>query len=205
MAARIADMHLHNVSIASPSLTGVAIAALAIYWAGLVLYRLFFHPLAKFPGPRWAAVTSWYEAYYEIVKKGQYSKKISQLHDQYGVWSPDVRLKQWLTTTQGPIIRVTPHEIHIRDSRFFDEVYPRNVHLDKEGWDKRFGSEGGVLPTPDAQVHKLRRAALTPMYVCIQPPCGEDRVSLAMYCCAHSIQVLSEVHHRLHPHHLPSC
>ena len=94
MTGRTAAMDLHRVPMASPSLTRVAIAALVIYWVGLVLYRLFFHPLARFPGPRWAAVTSWYEAYYEIVKKGQYSKKISQLHDKYGVWSPNVRLKR---------------------------------------------------------------------------------------------------------------
>lgn len=66
---------------------------------------------------------------------------------------------------KGPIIRVTPHELHIRDPRFFDEIYPKNVHLDKEGWDNRFGTENGVLPTFDAAVHKRRRAALAPMYV----------------------------------------
>ena len=70
--------------MASTTLTGVALIAFAVYWAGLVLYRLFLQPLARFPGPRLAAVTPWYEAYYEIVLNGQYSKKISQLHDQYG-------------------------------------------------------------------------------------------------------------------------
>lgn len=55
-----------------------------IYVIALVVYRLYLHPLAKFPGPRIAAVTSWYEGYYEIVKNGQYSRKISKLHDEYG-------------------------------------------------------------------------------------------------------------------------
>ncbi|KAF2786003.1 cytochrome P450 [Melanomma pulvis-pyrius CBS 109.77] len=122
--------------------------AFAVYVVGLYLYRLSpLHPLAKFPGPKLAAVTSWYEAYYEIVLSGQYSKKISQLHDQY-----------------GPIIRVTPHELHIRDSRFFDEVYSKNLQVDKEGWDKRFGSEHSVLTTVNAAFHKRRRAALNPMF-----------------------------------------
>jgi hypothetical protein len=67
-------------------------------------------------------------------------------------------------SVSGPILRITPNEVHIRDSRFFESVYPKNVHLHKEGWDKRFGSEGGLLPTPDAQIHKRRRAALSPMY-----------------------------------------
>ena len=55
-----------------------------VYALGLVLYRLYLHPLAKFPGPRIAAFTTLYEAYFEIALKGQYSKQISKLHDQYG-------------------------------------------------------------------------------------------------------------------------
>lgn len=70
-----------------------------------------------------------------------------------------------LTGGTGPIIRVTPDELHIRDSSFFEEFYGKNVHLDKEGWDKRFGTEGGVLTTVHAATHKRRRAALSPMYV----------------------------------------
>jgi hypothetical protein len=58
---------------------------------------------------------------------------------------------------------VTPDELHIRDPRFFDQVYAKNVHLDKEGWDKRFGCAGGLLTTVNAADHKRRRAALSPM------------------------------------------
>lgn len=68
-----------------------------------------------------------------------------------------------LQVASGPIIRVTPHELHIRDSHFFEEFYAKNLHLDKEGWDVRFGTEGGVLTTVNAAFHKRRRAALSPM------------------------------------------
>lgn len=71
---------------ALPSLPTLLAIALVIYGLGLVVYRLYLHPLAKFPGPKIAAVTSFYEGYYEIVLKGQYSKQISKLHDEYGEW-----------------------------------------------------------------------------------------------------------------------
>ncbi|KAF2014472.1 cytochrome P450 [Aaosphaeria arxii CBS 175.79] len=131
------------------SLSPTAIVAIAfvLYNLGLIFHRLFLHPLAKFPGPKLAAVTSLYEAYYEILLKGQYSRKISQLHDKY-----------------GPIIRVTPNEIHIRDSRFFETFYTKTQHPNKDGWDNRFGSEHSVLTTVNGAFHKRRRAALNPMF-----------------------------------------
>lgn len=80
MAAALA--HLLAPAAALPVLA----AALLAYLAALVVYRLCLHPLAKFPGPRIAAVTSWYEGYYEVLQNGQYSRKISKLHDQYGIY-----------------------------------------------------------------------------------------------------------------------
>jgi hypothetical protein len=69
------------------------VAAIVLYYATLVLYRLYLHPLARFPGPKLAAVTRWYEGYYDLYQKGQYTFKIAQLHKQYGVddlipWHP---------------------------------------------------------------------------------------------------------------------
>lgn len=68
-----------------PSLPVLLAAAFILYRLSLVVYRCYLHPLARFPGPRLAAVTSLYEAYHEIVLNGQYSKKISELHDRYGM------------------------------------------------------------------------------------------------------------------------
>lgn len=60
------------------------IGAFLIYYVTLGFYRLFLHPLARFPGPKLAAVSLWYEGYYDLVKGGQYTLKIKELHKQYG-------------------------------------------------------------------------------------------------------------------------
>ena len=64
---------------------GVILAGVgAAYTFGLVAYRLFFSPLAKFPGPKLAAVSGWYELYYDLVKNGKYVFEIEKMHDKYG-------------------------------------------------------------------------------------------------------------------------
>ena len=54
-------------------------------WVAVVIAkRLFFHPLASIPGPRLAALTGWYEFYYDAIKPGRYVFKIQELHEKYG-------------------------------------------------------------------------------------------------------------------------
>lgn len=48
------------------------------------LYRLLLHPLAKFPGPKLADITRYYEGYYDVVQNGQYTIRIAEMHKQYG-------------------------------------------------------------------------------------------------------------------------
>jgi hypothetical protein len=68
----------------SMSKWAIALCAIFVYYTTLILYRLFFHPLSNFPGPRFAAVSRWYEAYYDVFQGGQYTKKIAELHKIYG-------------------------------------------------------------------------------------------------------------------------
>ena len=55
-----------------------------LYLAGLVIYRLYLSPIAKFPGPKLAAATYLFEGYYDVVKRGKYTFKIRDLHAEYG-------------------------------------------------------------------------------------------------------------------------
>ena len=58
-----------------------------------IIYRLFFHPLAAFPGPKLAAITYKYEFYYDGLKQGMYTWKIRDLHEQYGMASPVAKIR----------------------------------------------------------------------------------------------------------------
>lgn len=42
-----------------------------VYQVGLTVYRLFFIPIAKYPGPKLAAASFWYEFYFDVIKFGR--------------------------------------------------------------------------------------------------------------------------------------
>ena len=60
-----------------------------------VIYRIFIalynisplHPLSRFPGPKIAAASYVYEAYYDWWRVGRYGKVIREMHEQYGTGS----------------------------------------------------------------------------------------------------------------------
>jgi hypothetical protein len=113
-----------------------------------VVYRLYFHPLSKFPGPKLAACTFLYEGYYDIIKRGKYVHRIEEMHQQY-----------------GPIIRINPQEIHIYDPEFYDSVYSTQGRWEKprymvQSMDPGFSS----FSTKDHEHHRLRRGALNKFF-----------------------------------------
>jgi hypothetical protein len=59
--------------------------------AALACYRLYFHPLAKYPGPPLAAITHYYAAFYDLVKDGAQVSHLEELHKIYGKPTDEVR------------------------------------------------------------------------------------------------------------------
>ncbi|KAF2807697.1 trichodiene oxygenase [Mytilinidion resinicola] len=136
--------------VISSQLPLLLLAAWVIYATSLAIYRLCLSPIAKFPGPKLAALTKWYEAYYDIVYKngGQFSFKVQEMHRRY-----------------GPIVRINPTELHVSDAEYFEELYTKNPKADKLEWMAyRFGIPSNTFATVPHELHRLRRAALNPMF-----------------------------------------
>ncbi|KAF2678009.1 cytochrome P450 CYP551C1, partial [Lentithecium fluviatile CBS 122367] len=116
----------------------------------VVTYRLFFSPLSKFPGPKLAAATSLYESYFNFIKNGKYVFEIERLHDIY-----------------GPIVRVNPYELCIRDADFYDKVYVSGSVRPTENYSRYVQGvdfEGSHFLTTPHDLHRARRKPLEPYF-----------------------------------------
>ena len=61
-----------------------------------IIYRLYLSPVAKFPGRKLAALTFWYEFYYDVVKRGEYVWEIQKMHEEYGRFQGIPYVLPWL-------------------------------------------------------------------------------------------------------------
>ncbi|KAJ6015187.1 cytochrome P450 [Penicillium herquei] len=131
-------------------ITPLLVTTCFVYLGCLVVYRLWLSPLAKFPGPKLAAATGWYETYFELIPKGggQFTFHIKELHEKY-----------------GPIVRINPRELHIDDPEYYGTLYTSTRVFDKAPHlEHRFGLPLATFSTADRDVHKARRAAIAPFF-----------------------------------------
>ncbi|KAI1141441.1 cytochrome P450 [Hypoxylon sp. FL0543] len=125
------------------------IGALLVYRLSIILYQLSpFHPLSHIPGPILAR-TYLAEFYYDFILYGRYTKKIQEMHNEY-----------------GPIVRISPNEVHCNDLSFVDEVYAAgNRKRDKSmHWVHGSAHTESVFATSDHDLHKIRREPLTKFF-----------------------------------------
>lgn len=127
------------------------------------IYRLRFHPLARFPGPKVAAASSLYATYYNLIEGGAFTEKLPRLHDIYGESTPSSLLPRLFTRrVQGPIVRTHPNELHIRDIGSYNEIFRVGTPFDKESSFYGFPFEGSHFSMPDTKSAKKRRSLLQP-------------------------------------------
>lgn len=62
-----------------------------VCWVFLAIYRIYFHPLSKYPGSKIAAVSdSWWELYWNYYRNGELLFEIDRLHKLHGKLTPPV-------------------------------------------------------------------------------------------------------------------
>jgi hypothetical protein len=67
--------------------------------------------------------------------------------------------------TQGPIIRISPYELHVIDPAFFETIYRQEGRWDKYPWMvDAFTSKGSTICTADHNLHRTRRLPLNPFF-----------------------------------------
>ncbi|KAL9056107.1 MAG: hypothetical protein Q9162_003170 [Coniocarpon cinnabarinum] len=125
---------------------GQVVSALLVYTVALYVYRIYFSKLSNIPGPKLAAATGFYEAYYDLVKDGRYPWKIQEMHKKY-----------------GPVVRVNPREVHIEDSEFVDKLYLPRHDRDPLG-SKSLGVPLSTFGSWQSNLHRPRRAAVSKFF-----------------------------------------
>ena len=93
------------------------------YVAILYVQRAYFHPLSKFPGPRLAGLSRWYEFYYDVIKSGSFTKKLPALHQKYGKFMSSIARSKcsYADGFVGAIVRIQPEHLHVNDPEFYRE------------------------------------------------------------------------------------
>jgi cytochrome P450 len=71
-----------------------------------------------------------------------------------------------ISKCSGPIIRINPYELHVRDPEFYDVLYSGPGHKrDKWWWSvEMFGNSSSMFGTVSHDLHRLRRSALNPFF-----------------------------------------
>ncbi|KAL6796896.1 cytochrome P450 [Trichoderma sp. SZMC 28012] len=126
-----------------------AIAFFEWFFSSLV-YKLAFHPLAKYPGPLIASLTDWYTVYW--IAEGGRHLELDKQHKKY-----------------GKFVRFGPNRLSINSakaSRDLHDVNSNTFKADAYGSFKRFFGAEMSLTTVDHKAHAFRRrvnmTAITP-------------------------------------------
>lgn len=92
--------------------------------------------------------------------------------------------RRFLKSKPGPIVRISPRELHIDDPDFYDHLFGSTLRLDKDPWTAgQFGQTLSTQATASASLHRLRRAALSPFF-------SQAKVTQLQGCITNKIEKL---------------
>ncbi|ORY67124.1 isotrichodermin C-15 hydroxylase [Pseudomassariella vexata] len=109
----------------------------------LVVYRLYFHPLAKYPGPLLA--------------------KITDAHQLYHSWKGDRHLEFWrMHERYGKIVRFSPNSVSFNSNTALKDIYGFKSNVRKaEFYDAFVHPAPNTHNTRDKTVHSRKRRVLS--------------------------------------------
>ncbi|POS69760.1 isotrichodermin C-15 hydroxylase [Diaporthe helianthi] len=115
----------------------------ALWFGGYVIYRVYFHPLARFPGPFLASVTDIWQAYQILTLKQPYN--LTELHAKY-----------------GQFVRYGPDKLSITAEDAIPLIYQKGGRvMPKTEFYDAFGGPAGTNPNTfgmrDEERHSIRR------------------------------------------------
>ena len=70
----------HSLLLSPAKLLLVISGVSLIYLLSIFTHRLYFHRLSKFSGPWYAALTHWYQFYFDVVKRGRFPWELERMH-----------------------------------------------------------------------------------------------------------------------------
>lgn len=136
----MATRNLALAGISAEHLLGLAFATLVTYRIIIVIYRLYFHPLSQFPGPKLAAASTLYRAYYQMIRDGEHVAQWTRLHEVY-----------------GPVVRIAPHTLHFRNPKAFEDIFKVTNKLTKASdFYDHLGQSDALFGMVDEAQHKER-------------------------------------------------
>ncbi|KAI1176374.1 cytochrome P450 [Nemania sp. FL0916] len=138
-----------TIGIGSSSLLVLGIGIWTAYWVVKVIYRLFFHPYANYPGPRIAAVSELWYAYHWF--SGRYP------------WAIEAAFKKY-----GDVVRIAPNElaffrVEAQTDILMAGTKGRSPFIKTELQRIR-GKHAGIAADPDPETHRVVRKMLAPAF-----------------------------------------
>ncbi|KAK7510590.1 cytochrome P450 monooxygenase-like protein [Phyllosticta citriasiana] len=112
-----------NIPFPTLLLTSAAIALTWVAWRAV--YNIYFHPLARFPGPKLAAATRYWKAWVECFQAKSFVHELEKLHARY-----------------GKVVRVGPNEgtsLHanaLSQLHFCEPSAYHDIYNSRNRWDK---------------------------------------------------------------------
>lgn len=130
------------------TLAASALALFALFKFLQAIYRLYFHPLSHFPGPRAAALSrNWL---WQQVQTGHPEEALEKAHRDHGFTR---------------VLRTAPNELHITDVSAYKTIYSQTNPFPKEpSFYECFHTPHTLFAETDPALHKERRKILNPLF-----------------------------------------